>query len=64
MIRLIRFIAFIVALISFWNVYSRPEMRQALFFALDEETVGYESEYYDDHEYDDPDDEYGDYNYD
>ena len=64
MIKLIKLIVFITVLVGFWNVYSRPEIRQALFMAFDTDSEGYESDYYDDHEYDDPDDEPGDYNYD
>ena len=64
MIKLIRIIAFIVAAVSAWSVYSRPEVREALLMGIAGDTSAYEDEYYDDHEYDDPDDEHGDYNYD
>ena len=59
MIKLIRFIAVIVALVSFWSVYSRPEVREALFMAMDSDSEYYENDY--DGERDDSEYAYDDY---
>ncbi len=70
MIKLIRFIAFIVGVIILISVYSRPEFREAIMMAIETELEDYESDYddsdydYDDNDsgyaYDDYDSDYGD----